>query len=333
MNFFAVDLGSVNIKIARLMKNGSKFELESLAMAPSPLPAMANANEQMLGNVAKTILQLKQDSRITTKNVVASMPESEVFVRLINLPKMSMSELETAITWEAEQYIPLPMAEVNYSYTVVEERPDGGIDVLIVAAPLRLIEKYQMLFNMAGLELVALETELLAAARCVAGANASPVLVVDIGARSTDLAVVYQGKVVFSRAVSMAGAAITRSLMNGLQVDENQAESFKRSFGLDSNQMEGQVALAVGQVAQTIAVEISRTLTYYSSRTQTPISSVQLVGGSAILPQLPTYLTGMVNVEVQIGNVWSKIDDRGRGAQIDNPAQYAIVLGLAMKEV
>lgn len=335
MNFFAVDIGSVNIKVARVVKGGAnKFELESLALAPAPVASLANANEQAMAGMAQTIIQLRQDARIAAKSVVASMPESEVFVRLINLPKMTMSELETAITWEAEQYIPLPIADVNYSYTVVGERPDGGIDVLIVAAPLRLIEKYETVFSMAGLELVALETELLAASRClVPEDNNSSVMVVDIGARSTDLAVVQGGKVVFSRAISMAGAAITRSLMNGLQLDETQAESFKRSYGLDGKQMDGQVATAIGQVTQTIAVEISRTLTYYSSRTQSPITSVQIVGGSAVLPELPSYLTNMVNIEVQVGNVWTMIDDRGRGGQVDNPSQYAVVLGLAMKEV
>ncbi len=334
MNFFAVDIGSVNIKIARLVKGGSKYELEALAMAPSPIKSIANANDQALANAAKVILQLKQDSRIATKSVVTSIPESDVFVRLINLPKMTMSELETAITWEAEQYIPLPIADVNYSYTVVGERPDGGLDVLIVAAPIRLIEKYETLFTMAGLELVAVETELLAAARCVAGVNSNQtILLVDIGSRSTDLAIVQMGKVVFSRSISMAGAAMTRSLMTGLQLNEDQAESFKRSFGLDQRQMEGQVAMAIGQVAQTIAVEISKTITYYSSRTQAPINSVQLIGGSAVLPELAVYLAGLVNLEVQIGNVWNTVDDRGRGAQIDNPSQYAVALGMAMKEV
>jgi len=334
MYFFAVDIGSVNIKIARLAKGGSKYELESLAMAPSPIKSLANANDQALANAAKVILQLKQDSRIPTKSVVASIPESDVFARLINLPKMTMNELETAITWEAEQYIPLPIVDVNYSYTVVGERPDGGLDVLIVAAPIRLIEKYETLFTMAGLELVAIETELLAAARCVAGANnTQTILLVDIGARSSDLAIVQMGKVVFSRSISMAGAAMTRSLMTGLQLNEDQAESFKRSFGLDQRQMEGQVAMAIGQVAQTIAVEISKTITYYSSRTQAPINSVQLIGGSAVLPELAVYLAGLVNLEVQIGNVWNTVDDRGRGSQIDNPSQYAVALGLAMKEV
>lgn len=335
MDYLAVDFGSITTKVARLSNNKKgKFKLESLGIAQTPLGGVVSGNQATLERVAEMLIKLRLDAKISAKKVVASIPESEIFTKLIRFPKMSMDELSSAVTYEAEQYIPLPIQDVNYSYTIGAERPDGAIDVLIVAAPIKLIERYEKVLSMAGLEAVAIDTELIALSRSVISMNdAGSNLIVDIGARTTDFAVVLDGRVVFSRSISVGGGAMTRALVNGLQIDETQAEQFKRSYGLLDGQLEGKVATVLKQVAQTIAVELSRTVNYYVSKSSQNINTIKLAGGGSALPGLVTYLSEFLPGEIQLADVLARIEQDERLAGLENLSQYAIVLGLAMKEL
>ena len=335
MDIFAVDFGSVTTKVVRLSpsKKGM-FKLEALGVAQTPVGGIVNGSQATLERVAEMLVKLKNDAKINTKNVVAAIPESEVFTKLVSFPKMSMDDLSSAVAYEAEQYIPLPMQDVNYSYSLGADRPDGGMDVLIVAAPIKLIEKYEQVLQMAGLSPVAVDTEMIGLCRAVVDpADMASILVVDVGARTTDLAVVRQGRVTFTRSVSVGSAALTRALMNGLQIDEAQAEQFKRAYGLQDTQLEGKVALALKQVAQTMAVEISRTAQFYASRSGESVGSVRIAGGGAGLPGLVTYLSEFVPGEIQIANASLRVEQDGRLESVENLSQYGVVFGLAMKEV
>lgn len=334
MDYFGLDIGIVNMKVVRLSKSRSSYQLEAAAVAATPSGGMLSENEQNLKAMAEAIKKIRSDAKISTKNVVASLPESEVFTRIVPMPKMSMRELDNAIAWEAEQYIPLPMSDVNYSYSVVSTKPDGSMDVLIVAAPIRLVEKYERVLKLAGLTTIALETELLAASRSVAVPNQGTVMMlVDLGARSTDMSIISDGNVVFTRSIGTAGEALTRALMTNLQLDENQAESFKRSYGLDQSALEGKVSTALKQVVDLLGSEITRTISFFSTQTGKKVQMVQLVGGSSLMPNLVSWLTGVTGTEVQVGNVLLHVDDKGRGSQIQGLPMYAVAIGLAMKDV
>jgi type IV pilus assembly protein PilM len=287
--------------------------------------------------MAEAISKARSEAKISTKNVVTSLPESEVFTRMLVMPKMSPSELESAISWEAEQYIPLPLSEVNYSYSVVEVKADGGMEVMVVAAPKRLVEKYERVFKLASLTPVAIETELLSASRSLVGDNVADLtLVVDSGARTTDMSIIKSSNMVFTRTIATAGEALTRALMANLQLDEGQAEAFKRSYGLRADQLEGKVATALDSVIQVMLTEIRRTINFYESRgTQEKVRRVVLSGGTSLLPELVTKFATVLNIEVEIGNCLLKVvaDERVGQIPTEQLPLYGVVMGLAMKSV
>lgn len=335
MDFFALDIGTVNIKVVRLSKTRSGYKLEAASMVPTPVGGMLSESDASVSKMADAISKAKSDTRISTKNVIASLPESEVFTRIVTMPKMSMGELETAISWEAEQYIPLPLADVNFAYSVVDIKPDGSLSVMIVAAPKRLVEKYERVLSLAGLNPLALETELLAAARCLSDEKDKNLcLVVDCGARTTDMAVMKSGNVVFTRSIATAGEALTRSVMTNLQLDENQAEAFKRSYGMLPNQLEGKVSKAMQQVVQLIGSEITRTIAFFESHNNQDarVSSVKLVGGTSLMPEFVSSLATMLNVEVQAGNPGAMLHD-DKVSQVESLPMYSVAIGLAMKDI
>lgn len=334
MDFFGLDIGSVNIKAVRLSRSHGGYKLEAAASVATPVGGMLSESEASLSKMAEAIAKVKSDARISTKNVVASLSESEVFTRIVTMPKMSMNELETAISWEAEQYIPLPLNDVNFAYNIVDTKPDGSLSVMIVAAPKRLVEKYERVLSLAGLNPLALETELLAAARALTDErDATLSLVVDCGARTTDMAVAKQGNVVFTRSIATAGEALTRAVMTNLQLDESQAEAFKRSYGMINNQLEGKVAKAMQQVTQLIASEINKTIAFFESHSNdSKVTTVKLVGATSMMPEFVSSLATMLSIEVQAGNPGVNIKD-DKVAQIEGLPMYSVAMGLAMKDI
>src|SRR5258708_366377 len=153
------------------------------------------------------------DTKVNGKDVAISLPESLVFTRSLKLPPLTDEEIASAVKWQAEDIVPIPIKDAIVQHTIIERRetqPPQAI-VLVVAAPRILVEKYIKLFSLAGLSVVSVETELIALARSI-GNQTQTVLIVDFGAKSTDIAVAKNGKLLFSRSIPTAGDALTRSV-------------------------------------------------------------------------------------------------------------------------
>src|SRR6185436_13884739 len=128
------------------------------------------------------------------------------------------------------------------------------MEVLLVAAPNFLVERYAQLIEKSGLELVAIDTEILAASRALVGANAqSPTtLLVNLGARGTDLAVVKHGDLIVTRSIGTGGTAISRAVASELNLDLSPAEEYKKTYGLDETKLSGSLVKAVTPLVDLI---------------------------------------------------------------------------------
>ena len=111
-------------------------------------------------------------------------------------------------------------------------------------------------------------------------------LVVDLGAKATDMAVVENGLVVFSRSIATAGEALTRAIATSLGLDPSQAEAYKKAYGVDPQKLEGKVREAIGPVLNVVVKEIEKTIAYYHSETRKTVKRVILSGGTAGLPEV-----------------------------------------------
>ena len=338
MDFFGLDIGSVTTKVAQIKRSGKdKYRVEGAAVIETPVGGMVAEADANLTTMAETLKKAINEAKISTKNVSAALPESEVFTRIISMPKMSKTELESAITWEAEQNIPLPLSEVNFSFNVVDTQPNGAMEVMVVAAPKRLVDRYERVFSLAGLTPVALETELLAAGRFLVPATlGDPVVVVISGAQTSDIGIMKLGNLVFTRSIATAGEALTRSIMTTLQLEPGQAEAFKRTYGMATNQLEGKVANAMKPVVEVLIREIRRTVNFYESKSGgMTVKTAVLAGGTANLPEVVSLLASGLNIEVQTSAAITKLDQSKKGGVITPELLpvYAVALGLGMKEI
>jgi type IV pilus assembly protein PilM len=250
---------------------------------------------------------------------------------------MNDNEVGQALQWQVEQYIPIPADKAVWSYQVIKKDKGGsGMEVLLVAAAKNLVNAYIGILEQAGLEVVALETELTAVARSEVAAGAPLSLVVDIGSKGTDMGVVDRGQLVFARTIPTAGETFTRALETALSLDPSTAEQYKRTYGFLAGKLDGKIAEALKPVLGVIGQEIRKTADFYGSKHQgETIKTVILSGGVASLPEVVGQLSGLVGLEMVIGNPFARVglDTNQAKAISGNAPFYGVGVGLAMRQL
>lgn len=338
-SLLGLDIGSSTIKAVQFNHDNSRCYLKTYGLAPTPPKGFESEAESDLEALSQAIKNLLLDIKVSTSDVVCALPESAVFTRVMTLPILSDKELASAIYWEAEQYVPVPLEEVDLVWEVLEKPQQGkNMEVMLVAAPKALTMKYLRVLKAAGLKPLALETEIIAAARSLVGENEdSPTsLVISVGAKTTDVCIVNKGKIVLTRSISTGGAALARALTTGLGFDLPKAEEYKKSYGLLPGEMEEKIVSALKPVFDLIMAEVKRDLAFYQKeKPGEQVRRAVLCGGSAKLPGAIVYLAQSLGLEVQIGDPWQKIemDEKTRGVLSEDAAVYAVAVGLAMREV
>jgi len=337
MEFFGLDIGSRNIKIIQVRRNKDKHQLLAIGSATSTTKGLLSEGEADLLALAEIIKKLHKDVGIKTKNVATALPQDQVFTRIVTLPALSEEEIESALQWEAEQYVPLPLSEVILTHEVVgriKENSKESIELLLAAAPKSLVEKMMNVLKMAGLNPVSIEMEAMSMARSLVTSNSQQVLLVDFGARASDLAIVENGVVVFVYSVPTAGEALTRALSLELGLDSSQSEAYKKSYGMNPESLEGKISAVLRPILDSIVSEIKKAMRFYQEKGKN-VQRIVLGGGGAALPEINTFLAKELDLEVQIGNPFSQIIDGDFLEKIPphERALYSVAVGLAMKEI
>jgi len=333
-----LDIGSKTIKVVELSPEGSSWRLRASGIVGyKGVPPDQCKDDKELAPLVEVLKKLYKEAKINSRDVSIALSESSVYTRIVKFPLLTDSELASAVRWEAEQYIPIPAAEAIIQHQVIERRENTtppSVDVLLVAAPRLVVERYVRAIEMAGLSLASVETELISLSRSL-GVDGQSVLVSDLGARSTDIAIVRNGKLVFSRSFPTGGEAFTRAVSQYLGIDQVQAEEYKRTYGLIQTQLEGKVRQSLEPVIHLVGDEMRKALHYYQSESKgDQVHSVILSGGSAGLPEVAAMLTQLLGVEVVVGNPFSKITvDPGAVKSLTGYAPfYSIACGLAMRQ-
>lgn len=334
-----LDIGSHSIKLVELGHDTSGWTLLSAGSALTPLKALTSTLQADFDAIAVVIKKLVKESGTKTTNVGIALPESQVFTRVIEVPQLSKRELASAIKWEAEQYIPLPLEQVNMDYTILRDAAQTGtnnMELLLVAAPKVLLEKYLTILESADIAPSAVETEVIASSRVLARSMKSvkTVMMVSIGAQTTDLAILRNGIIAFTRSISAGGEALSRALSQGLGFEIAQAEEYKRTYGLDRDKLQGKIVGAVKPIMDTIIGEMKRATAFYQEKNkEEKIGTIVLSGGTARLPGMVVYVASEMGVEVQLANPWFEISRDARFNVLDSEGPvFSVATGLALRE-
>lgn len=333
-----LDIGSKTIKIVELGKEGETYQLSGTGIVGySGNPVTRMEDEKEMASLGQVVRKLHNEAGISSRDIIVSVPEPQVFTRTIKFPLLTDAEIDSAVKWEAEQYIPIPVTEAVVQHTVIarnETTSPPEVLVLLVAAPRAVVEKYTKIVTLAGLNPVAVETEMIALSRVLSPANQT-VLLVDFGGNSTNIAICKNTLLSFSRSIPIAGEAFTRAVSQGLGVTVPQAEEYKKTYGLETTQLEGKVKSALDPVLRLVVDEIKKAINYYQSeeKGEAP-SSVVISGGTSGMPQIISSLSSLLGMEVLVGNPFSKVktDPETLKKLAPYAPLYAVAVGLAMRE-
>ena len=339
-SLLGLDIGSHSIKLIEIASQGTLKTLLSAGSIPTPPKALSSPIAADQQSIAVAIRQLMKEAGVKTSSVALALPESQVFTRVIEVPALSTRELSSAINWEAEQYIPLPLDQVNLDYSILRDAKETGtdkMDVLLVACPKILLEKYLSIIEMAELIPVAAETEIIAASRSpvLSVANIKgAVLLASLGSQTTDFAILRGGVIAFTRSIAAGGEALSRALVSSLDFNTAQAEEFKRTYGVEQNKLQGKIVMAVKPIMDTIVGEMKRAIAFYTQKyNNEKIEVVVLSGGTAKLPGMVVYMAENLGVEVQLANPWVGITRDQRFRVLDaEGTTFAVAAGLALRQ-
>ncbi|MEW6172698.1 MAG: type IV pilus assembly protein PilM [Bacillota bacterium] len=342
-----VDIGRREIRVVRAKMTGATPEVVSIGCFPTPPDVFADG--MCVEKLAVTLKQAVQTTGTEIEDVVTAIGGDKVIIRHIRMPVMPEKEVESAIRWEAERHIPVPLEELVLRHVTLGEVATDEVkqlNIMLVAAPIKTVHEYYTLFQQAGLRLVAIDLQALALWRVFAGSHKAPpagtVGIVNIGSAVSQFVVLRDGKLELTRTITIGGNAVTEALARTCGVDFNVAQRMKEEEG-DAAAVIGEVAIASepGGVQLNFAVqeglgEIVRGIRQSLSwcRTQNRERSVEriiLCGGGAKLKGLPAFLTEELELPVDLGLPGVRVHTANPEEEYE--PSLAVAIGLALREV
>ena len=343
-----IDIGTSAIKLVELEKKEGRYQLKTYGIFPlieylkhlGPKLRLEEAriDEKELAEMIKRILQ---EAGVRNRRARFSIPVYSSFSIAIDLPPMPKEEIAAAIPFEAKRYIPVPIAEVVLDWSVISplkknikgnKEPSGPeqIQVLLVAVPKEVINRYNRIAQLTGLQIQGLEAETFSLARSLVGNDISSILLVDTGARSTNISIVDEGYVRLTHNLEMGGAEVSRSLAQRMNISIEEAEEIKKA----SQAPQAEVEAIIYSIFDLIVTEIRKIINRYQIKYQRKIEKCILAGDGSRVMGLPDYLSRQLNLEVSLGYPFARLVY----PPILQPTikelgpSLAVAVGLAMKE-
>jgi type IV pilus assembly protein PilM len=238
-SLFGLDVGSSIVKAVQLRRTRRGVELEKFAAVPIFPNGRPEADSDLRQAKITAIQRAVGAAKISTKHVISSVSGEAIIVRYIQLPQMTEAELKNALRYEAEEYIPFHIDEVNLDSHILGLSEDSGgkrINVLLVAAKRDVIREHIDVIRGAGLLPKIVDVDSFALFNCFDHVqNASPqdvIVLVDIGAEVTNINIFHGGLSHFARDIAIGGQTITNALMQKLGIEQAEAEQIKYTEGV-----------------------------------------------------------------------------------------------------
>lgn len=328
-----IDIGTASIKVVELAYSGEKATLRNYVQfsADGDDNVTHYSALKILDTQVVTIIKrMLEKAAIDAKEAAISIPLFSSFSTLIELPNVSDDDLERAVRYEARKYIPVPMSEVQLDWLKVDHLSSPkSTKVLVVAVPAEIIKQYYNIAHALGLTLRTIELETFSAARALVRGDTQPIVLIDIGSRTTNISIAEKGMVILHYNINVSGFGFTRMLSHGLSVNIERADELKRSEGLNS---EGQVVSLVAPLVDKIIDETKKIIEGYMHQGGSRVQTLILTGGSSAMPGLPEYLERGLGIKTALGDPFAGIttpeplEDTLKGA-----FEFTIAVGLALR--
>jgi type IV pilus assembly protein PilM len=337
-----LDIGSRAIKAGEITETKKGFTLEKFGMVDLQPGIIEDGSIKDPETVADAIRQLYKTYNIKEHNVAISIGGYSVIVKMINVQSMSEEQLQETIHFEAEQYIPFDISDVNLDFQILgeNEQNPNQMSVLLVAAKKEMIDDYINLTQLAGLNPCIIDVDAFALQNIFESSydlGDENVALIDIGASKTSLNILKGSTSVFMRDVSLGCGQINQKIASLIDCSPEEAEQLK--FGDESDKISPEdLSGIISSVVADWCTEIRRALDFfYSTYPDDQIKKIVLSGGGGNIKEFRQLLAVETSAEVQTINPFENLyvdDDRFDTSYLERIApQSSICLGLALRKV
>jgi type IV pilus assembly protein PilM len=337
-----IDIGTRSVKLVQLKRVKGKYQLVNLGIAQLPTNAIVDNAIMDSAAVADCVRSLVESHSVQTKNVATSVSGHSVIIRNIFLPMMSEDEVEASIEWEAEQYIPFEISDVNLDFQILgpDPRDPSQIKVLLVAAKKDFIDEYLSVFNECGLNPVVMDID------CFALENAfqanyeqeeDVVGLIDVGSSSMNINVLHGGVSVFNRDIQVGGNMFNDEIQKRLGLNSEEAELIKLGGAIDEVPPDV-VAEIISDSLEHLVQEIQRSIDFFAATSSDKkVDKVYLSGGVVKTHGLVETLQQKLGIPVEIMNPLRNVSidsDKFDMEYVESVLPFlAIGAGLAMRRL
>jgi type IV pilus assembly protein PilM len=312
-SFLGIDVGSSSLRIVeisgwadrRSLKNYG--ELRVRTMYDKPFRTFEkNALLLSTNDIARAIRGILEEIHVTERKAIFALSDFSSFFTTFELPLMKEQELADAVKFEARRHVPIPLSEVVLDWQLIgkQSKKSKMHRILLVAVPKEIITYYEEIARYAGLKLVGLEAEVFGNIRAYLKDDEHPVVLVDAGAQTTTVSIVYKNTLRLSHTIDTGGNSFTERISKALSVDYRKAEEEKMNKGMHI--VSGDVRILL-PIADLVLTEIRKIIDTFGRQESAEIQKIVLTGGSARLPGLREYMEKQLEKKTEITEPFSNI--------------------------
>lgn len=335
-----LDIGSRTIKVAEVADTKKGGVLKKFGSIEIPTGLIEDGAVRNPEEVADAIREMFKMYKIKEPNVAVSIGGYSIIVKTITVQKMDEDQLHETIQFEAEQYIPFDINDVNIDFQMLGENESNPsqMNVLLVAAKKEMVNDYVSLVQLANLNPVVVDVDAFALQNIyeMNSGGEENVALIDVGASKTTLNIVKNTVSVLMRDVSFGCHQINQKIISLIGCSVEEAEKIYQEESSDKIQTKDLMEILTGVTTDWCA-EISRALDFfYSTYPGDQINRIVLSGGGANIKKFRQLLTKETSTDVELINPFANFSVEGGldHSYLEQIApQAAICMGLAIRRV
>ncbi len=338
-----LDIGSSAVKAVELKASGKGFRVAAYGSEPIPPDSIVDGAIIDSAAVVESIRRVFEAKGFKTKEVAVSLSGNAVIVKKITLPVMTTTELDESIYWEAEQYIPFDIQDVNLDYQILDAGggPDskGTMEVLLVAAKKEKIADYTGVIAQSGRTTVVVDVDAFALQNAYElnyGFEPNSVVVLlNAGASAININIITNAQSVFTRDISLGGNAYTEAVQRELNLPFESAELLKKGAAVDGATFEDVIPV-LRAMTENVLLEVQKTFDFFKATAATyHISRIVLSGGAAGVEGFAAALQERFSTPVEMFDPFRKVTlDATKfppDVRLSMAPTAAVAIGLAMR--
>ncbi len=333
-----LDISDYAVKHVFIKRHGRHFYLESVGKTDLPIGVVEGGVVKDVETLVRMLRRVREDHGYTHTHL--SLPEAHAYLFQLDIPHDAETDAYQLVEFSLKEHVPIGAEDAVFDFAVLEDRERSQF-VNVSVYPATIAQAYIDAARSAGFNVLSAEIEGQATARALlAPLNNEPTIIVDLGRSQAGFSISVNGSVIFTANLEIGGDRFTRAIARGLDISFQEAEKMKREHGFRNTRASKVVYDLLRPVVDDLCEAVHRHLLYWqmhaSDEKVRNIKRIVLVGGNANMPGLLEHMSAMLEVRVEVGNVWTNtfsfheyLPDMHRAASLE----FATATGLAMRSL